>query len=32
MEVLEAIKETFLQGIPIERVKLPTKLKKREKE
>lgn len=27
MEELEAIKETFLQGIPIERVKLPTKLK-----
>lgn len=27
MEELEAIKETFLLGIPIERVKLPNKLK-----
>lgn len=27
MEELEAIKETFLPGIPIGRVKLPTKLR-----
>lgn len=27
MEELEAIKETFLLGIPIERVKLPSKLR-----
>lgn len=27
MEELEAIKETFFLGIPIERVKLPSKLR-----